>query len=84
MSKLQQALVSLGIRIAVIAGLAILDFVSVSLTNGTLQLPYPAVSITLIGLLVSEADTWLVNYAGTHGIAVPSDTIPPPAPTSTQ
>ena len=63
MSKQKQALVSLLIRIVVIMVLAGLDFVIKNIT--TIGLPDPAVTVPLLGLMLSEADTWLVNYEGT-------------------
>lgn len=62
MTKTQQALLSFFIRVGVIAAVAVLNFITAGLTNGTLQLPIPAVLIPLIGLVLSEADTWLVNW----------------------
>jgi hypothetical protein len=62
MTKTQQALLSLGIRLGVIAAVAVLNFISAGLTNGTLQLPIPAILVPVIGLIISEADTWLVNW----------------------
>ncbi len=62
MSNFKQALVSLSIRLVVIAAIAVLDYVSASISSGTFQLPLPSVVVPVLGLIVSEADTWLVNW----------------------
>ena len=80
MTKSEQALLSFGIRVVVIGAIAILDFVSKSLTSGALQLPDPTFSVPILGLLVSEADTWLVNWEGTN--PPNSSTLTPPAASS--
>lgn len=64
-SKFQQALLSWGIRIGVVAALAGLDFLSKSITSGALQLPWPVISLPLVGSAISEADTWLVKWEQT-------------------
>jgi hypothetical protein len=69
MTKTQQAFLSFVIRVGVIAAVAVLNFVSAGLTNGNLQLPIPAVLVPLIGLVLSEADTWLVNWQTTNPTA---------------
>ena len=66
MTKTEQALLSFGIRVVVIGAIAILDYLSKSLTSGALQLPDPTLTVPVLGLLVSEADTWLVNWEGTQ------------------
>jgi hypothetical protein len=68
MTKSQQALVSFAIRIVAIAAVAVLDYVSAGLSNGTFQLPLPAVFVPIIGLVVSEADTWLVQWEKTNEV----------------
>ena len=65
MNKTQQALLSFGIRVIAISAVAAINFISSAFTNGTLQLPVPTVVIPFIGLLISEADTWLVNWNNT-------------------
>ena len=66
MTKKEQAFVSLVIRLVVIGAIAILDYLSKALTSGALQLPDPTVTVPVLGLIVSEADTWLVNWNGTQ------------------
>jgi len=63
MSKTQQAIVSLAIRVGVIAAVAVLDFLVKNLTS--IGLPDASLTVPVVGLILSEADTWLVNYEGT-------------------
>ena len=74
MSKTQQAFVSLGIRIVVIAAVAIVDYLVKNVTS--LGLPDPTLTVPLVGLILSEADTWLVNYEGTLPATPASSTTP--------
>ncbi len=59
-SKFQQSLLSLVIRVVVIAAVAGLDYLLKVYT--TFQLPDPAFSIPALGLILSEADSWLVQW----------------------
>jgi hypothetical protein len=63
MPKTQQAIVSVLIRVFVIAALAVLDYLIKNLT--TIGLPDPGLTVPFLGLILAEADTWLVNYDGT-------------------
>lgn len=63
MSKTQQAFISLGIRLGVIAAVAVLDYLVKNLTG--IGLPDATVTVPVLSLVLSEADTWLVNYEGT-------------------
>ncbi len=65
MTKTEQAIVSFVIRGLVIGCIAFLDYISKSLSSGAIQLPDPAITVPILGLIVSEADTWLVNWNAT-------------------
>lgn len=62
MTKTQQAFISLGIRVLVIGIVAMLDFIIKNLTS--FGLPDANVTVPILGLIFSEADTWLVNWEG--------------------
>ena len=62
MTKFQQALVSFGIRIVVVGAVAAINYAVSSLSSGAVQLPDGTVTVPILGLLLSEADTWLVNW----------------------
>jgi len=72
MTKTNQALLSLLIRVVVIGVVAALDFIVAGLSNGSVQLPIPAVLVPVLGLILSEADTWLVNWEKTQTPATPA------------
>ena len=55
---------SLGIRLVVIGLIAILDYAVKNITS--FGLPDASVTVPVIGLILSEADTWLVNWEGTQ------------------
>jgi hypothetical protein len=69
MTKLEQALVSLGIRLAVLCGLVIVNFIISSISGW--GIPDPAITLPVASLILSEADTWLVDYAQANNIPVP-------------
>lgn len=60
MTKTEQAFVSLAIRIVVIGVIAILDYTIKNLTS--FGLPDATITVPVIGLVLSESDTWLVNW----------------------
>lgn len=64
MNKTTQAFISLGIRVVVIGVVAALDFLIKNIT--TVGLPDPTITVPIVGLILSEADTWLVNWEGTQ------------------
>jgi hypothetical protein len=74
MTKFQQALLSLGIRLAVLCGLVIINFIVSSISGW--GVPDPAVTLPVASLILSEADTWLVDYADANNIPVPAATKP--------
>ena len=60
LNKFGQALLSLGIRIAVIGAVAGLDYLMKVYTG--FNLPDPAFTIPTLGLIISESDSWLVQW----------------------
>ena len=72
LSKLKQALLSFGIRVFVFAALLGLDYISAGLSNGSVQLPDPALLLPVLTLIISEADTWLVNWSKANNVPVPT------------
>jgi hypothetical protein len=68
MSKIQQALLSLAIRCAVIAAVAVVNYLITAFSSGVITLPLPVVTIPTVGLLLSEADTWLVNWEKSNNV----------------
>ncbi len=69
MTKSEQAFLSFAIRIIVIGAIAILDYISKSL--GGWNLPDATVTVPLLGLIVSEADTWLINWESANPPTTP-------------
>jgi hypothetical protein len=69
LSKLGQALLSLGIRVAVIAAVAVVNYLIAGLSNGTITLPDPALTVPALGLVLSEADSWLVTWEKANGLS---------------
>ena len=68
------ALLDVAIKAGVFAVLLILNLISAALSNGSIQLPYPAVLLPLLTLLVSQLDAKFVDYAQTYDVP-----LPPPA-----
>ena len=64
MTKSEQALLSFGIRVVVIGAVAVLDYLVKNITS--IGLPDAGVTVPVVGLILSEADTWLVNWEGTQ------------------
>ena len=62
MSNFKQAVVSLLIRCLVIGAVAVVNTLLASYK--TISLPDPGLTVPLLGLILSEADTWLVDYEG--------------------
>jgi hypothetical protein len=62
MTKFPQALLSWSIRLGAVAVVAVLDYLITALNHGLITLPYPAITVPLVGNALAEADTWLVNW----------------------
>jgi hypothetical protein len=70
MSKIAQAIVSLLIRLVVIGILAILDYAIKNIT--TFGLPDATITVPVLGLILSEADTWLIAWNGKQPNVIPA------------
>ena len=68
------ALLDVAIKVGVFAGLLILNLLSAALSNGSIQLPYPAILLPLLTILVSQLDAKFVQYAQDNDVP-----LPPPA-----
>ena len=73
MSSFGQSLLDIGIKVGVFAVLLLLNFISAALTNGTFQLPYPAIVLPILTLLVSQLDSFMVDYANKNNVPVPQE-----------
>ncbi len=63
-SVLGQSLLDIAIKVGVGAVILFVNSVSASLTNGAIQLPYEAFSLPLVTLLLSQFDSYFVNWSG--------------------
>lgn len=68
MNKYLQAALSLAVRVVVIGAVAGLDFLAKQVSGGAVQLPDPTITIPIVGLVISEADTWLINWEKVNGL----------------
>lgn len=72
-SSFKQSLLDIGIKAAVFVILSLLDFVSAGLSNGSFQLPSPQITLPILTLLVSQLDSYFVNYANANNVPVPTE-----------
>ena len=72
LSPVAQSLLDIGIKVGVGAVILLLDYVTTALSNGSVTLPYPQLSIPLLTLLVSQLDSFVVEYAKKEDIPVPT------------
>jgi len=77
LSPVQQSLLDIAIKAGVFLGLLLLDFISSALSNGTIKLPDPAITLPILTILVSQLDSYFVKYANDNQIP-----LPPAAPTA--
>lgn len=63
-SALGQSLLDILIKVGVAAVIALVNAVIAALTNGAIQLPYEAVTLPIATLLLSQLDSYLVNWSG--------------------
>lgn len=61
-SEAGATLLDIGIKVGAAAAILLLDAISSAVTGGTLQLPYPALSVPILTLLVSQLDNYFVQY----------------------
>lgn len=71
-SALGQSLLDIAIKAAVFAALLLINFVSAALTNGSLQLPYAAVTLPVLTLIISQLDSYFVAWAEKDNVPVPT------------
>jgi hypothetical protein len=50
------------IKAGVAAGLLLLNWLSAALSNGTIQLPYAALTLPVLTLLISQLDSYFINW----------------------
>ena len=55
-------LLDIAIKVGAVAVVALLNAISTAVTNGSIQVPFGAFGITLVGLLVSQFDSFFVQY----------------------
>lgn len=61
-SALSQTLFDILLKVAGVAVVALLNFVATGLSNGSIQLPAPALTTPILGLIVSQLDTFFVEW----------------------
>jgi hypothetical protein len=69
LSAIKQSLLDIGIKVGVFAALVVLNYISAGLTNGSINLP--PLLLGVLSLLVSQADSFFIDYAGKHNVPVP-------------
>ena len=57
-----QAVLDIAIKVGAVAVVAFLNAIATAVSNGSIQIPGGAFGITLVGLLVSQLDTFFVQY----------------------
>jgi hypothetical protein len=72
LTALGQSLLDILIKAGVFAGLLVVNFLSAGLTNGTFQLPYAAITLPVLTLLLSQCDSYFVAWAEKDNIPVPT------------
>ena len=70
-SALGQSLLDIAIKGGVFVALLLLNYVSAGLSGGTWQLPYPAVTLPVLTILVSQLDSYFVAWAEKDNVPVP-------------
>jgi hypothetical protein len=67
-----QSLLDILIKAGVFAGLLLINFLTTALTNGVIQLPYTAITLPVLTLLLSQCDSYFVAWAEKDNVPVPS------------
>ena len=70
-SALGQVFLDIGVKVLVGAVLLALDYITTALTNGTITLPDPAITLPVLTLVVSQLDSFVIDYAKKENIPVP-------------
>lgn len=71
LGSLGASLLDIGIKVGVFAVLLLINFVTTALTNGTITLPYPAILLPVMTLIISQLDSFVVDYAKKENVPVP-------------
>ena len=77
LSPVEQSFLDIAIKAGVFLGLLVLNYVSSLLSGGTIQLPYAAVSLPVLTLIVSQLDSKFVAWSQEFDVP-----LPPAAPTA--
>ena len=71
-SPIGQALLDIGVKVLVGAVLLLLDYVTTALSNGSITLPDPAITLPVLTLVISQLDSYVIDYAKKENIPVPT------------
>jgi hypothetical protein len=71
-SALGLSLLDIGIKVCVGAVILLIDFVTTALSNGTITLPDPVITLPVLTLLLSQFDSFVVDYAKKENIPTPT------------
>ncbi len=71
-SALGQALLDIGVKVLVGAVVLLLDYVTTSVTNGTVTLPDPAITLPVLTLILSQLDSLVIAWAKKENAPVPT------------
>lgn len=67
-SNLGQSLLDLGIKLGAAIIVLALNFISTAVSNGSIQLPNPALTVPVLGLILSQFDSWFVQWTKDNNI----------------
>jgi hypothetical protein len=71
-SALGLSLLDIGIKVCVGAVILLINFVTTALSNGTITLPDPVITLPVLTLLLSQFDSFVVDYAKKENIPTPT------------
>jgi len=71
-SALGQSLLDIGVKVLVGAVLLLLDYVTTALSNGSITLPDPAITLPVLTLVISQLDSYVIDYTKKQDIPVPT------------
>ena len=72
LSAFKLALLDIAIKVGVFAALLVLNFITSALTNGSVQLPYTPITLPALTLVISQLDSYFVDYAKKENVPVPT------------
>jgi hypothetical protein len=67
-----QSLLDIGVKVLVGAVLLLLDYVTTALSNGSITLPDPAITLPVLTLVISQLDSYVIDYTKKQDIPVPT------------